>query len=101
MWCGTDGSSPNRRSPVISIETPADALALPDIPSIAVLRFMNLSGDPEQEYFSDGVVDDIISALSRIRWLFVVARNSSFTYKGRAVHVKQVGRKLGVRHVLE
>ena len=62
---------------------------------------MNLSGDPEQEYFADGVVDDIISALSRIRWLFVVARNSSFTYKGRAVDVKQVGRELGVRYVLE
>jgi TolB-like protein/Flp pilus assembly protein TadD len=77
------------------------ALALPDIPSIAVLPFMNLSGDPEQEYFADGVVDDIIAALSRIRWLFVVARNSSFTYKGRAVDVKQVGRELGVRYVLE
>ena len=62
---------------------------------------MNLSGDPEQEYFADGVVDDIISALSRIRWLFVVARNSSFTYEGRAVDVKQVGRELGVRYVLE
>jgi TolB-like protein len=79
----------------------SDALALPDIPSIAVLPFLNLSGDPEQEYFADGVVDDIISALSRIRWLFVVARNSSFTYKGRAVDVKQVGRELGVRYVLE
>ena len=79
----------------------AHALALPDIPSIAVLPFMNLSGDPEQEYFADGVVDDIISALSRIRWLFVVARNSSFTYEGRAVDVKQVGRELGVRYVLE
>jgi TolB-like protein/Tfp pilus assembly protein PilF len=62
---------------------------------------MNLSGDTEQEYFADGVVDDIISALSRIRWLFVVARNSSFTYEGRAVDVKQVGRELGVRYVLE
>jgi TolB-like protein len=87
--------------PVKSNETPADALALPDEPSIAVLPFMNLSGDPEQEYFADGVVDDIISALSRIRWLFVVARNSSFTYEGRAVDVKQVGRELGVRYVLE
>jgi TolB-like protein len=65
------------------------------------LPFLNLSGDPEQEYFADGVVDDIISALSRIRWLFVSARNSSFTYKGRAVDVKQVGRELGVRYVLE
>lgn len=75
--------------------------ALPDKPSIAVLPFANLSGDPEQEYFADGVAEDIISALSRIRWLFVVARNSSFTYKGRVTDVKQVGRELGVRYVLE
>jgi TolB-like protein len=75
--------------------------ALPDKPSIAALPFANLSGDPEQEYFADGVVEDIVSALSRIRWLFVIARNSSFTYKGRAVDVKQVGRELGVRYVLE
>jgi TolB-like protein/tetratricopeptide (TPR) repeat protein len=74
---------------------------LPDKPSIAVLSFQNLSGDPEQEYFADGVVEDIIAALSRMRWLFVIARNSSFTYKGRAVDVKQVGRELGVRYVLE
>ena len=77
------------------------ALALPDKPSIAALPFLNLSGDPEQDYFADGVVEDIITALSRIRWLFVIARNSSFTYKGRAVDVKQVGRELGVRYVLE
>ncbi len=77
------------------------ALALPDKPSIAVLPFQNLSGDPEQEYFADGMVEDIITALSRMRWLFVIARNSSFTYKGRAVDVKQVGRELGVRYVLE
>ncbi len=76
-------------------------LALPDSPSIAALPFLNLSGDPEQEYFADGVVEDIITELSRIRWLFVIARNSSFTYKGRAVDVKQVGRELGVRYVLE
>ena len=82
-------------------ETSAPAPALPDKPSIAVLPFQNLSGDPEQEYFADGVVEDIITALSRIRWLFVIARNSSFTYKGRAVDVKQVGRELGVRYVLE
>ena len=82
-------------------ETSAPALALPDKPSIAVLPFLNLSGDPEQEYFADGVVEDIISALSRIRWLFVIARNSSFTYKGRAADIKQVGRELGVRYVLE
>jgi TolB-like protein len=79
----------------------APALVLPDKPSIAVLSFQNLSGDPEQEYFADGVVEDIIAALSRMRWLFVIARNSSFTYKGRAVDVKQVGRELGVRYVLE
>ncbi len=79
----------------------APALPLPDKPSIAVLPFQNLSGDPEQEYFADGIVDDIITALSRMRWLFVIARNSSFTYKGRAVDVKQVGRELGVRYVLE
>ena len=76
-------------------------MPLPDRPSIAALPFLNLSGDPEQEYFADGVVEDIIAALSRMRWLFVIARNSSFTYKGRAVDVKQVGRELGVRYVLE
>jgi adenylate cyclase len=74
---------------------------LPDKPSIAVLPFANMSGDPEQEYFVDGMVEDIITALSRIRWLLVIARNSSFTYKGQAVDVKQVGRELGVRYVLE
>ena len=77
------------------------SLPLPDKPSIAALPFQNLSGDPEQEYFTDGVVEDIIAALSRNRWLFVIARNSSFTYKGRTVDVKQVGRELGVRYVLE
>ena len=76
-------------------------LVLPDKPSLAVLPFQNMSGDPEQEYFADGMVEEIITALSRIRWLFVIARNSSFTYKGRAVDVKQVGRELGVRYVLE
>jgi TolB-like protein len=74
---------------------------LPDKPSIAVLPFQNISGDPGQEYFVDGMVEEIITALSRIRWLFVIARNSSFTYKGQAVDVKQVGRELGVRYVLE
>jgi len=77
------------------------SLPLPDKPSIAVLPFTNMSGDPEQEYFADGMVEDIITALSRIRWLFVIARNSSFTYKGQAVDVKQAGRELGVRYVLE
>jgi TolB-like protein/class 3 adenylate cyclase len=76
-------------------------LSLPDKPSIAVLPFNNMSGDPEQDYFADGVVEDIITALSRFKALFVIARNSSFTYKGRAVDVKQVGRDLGVRYVLE
>ena len=76
-------------------------LTLPDKPSIAVLPFQNMSGDPEQEYFADGMVEDIITALSRFTTLFVIARNSSFTYKGRAVDIKQVGRELGVRYVLE
>jgi adenylate cyclase len=77
------------------------SLSLPNLPSIAVLPFQNMSGDPEQEYFADGMVEDITTALSRFRWLFVIARNSSFTYKGRPVDVKQVGRELGVRYVLE
>jgi TolB-like protein len=93
------------RSAAVSTDSPvktiAEAPALPDGPSIAALPFVNLSGDIEQEYFTDGVVEDIITALSRIRWLFVIARNSSFTYKGRAVDVKQIGRELGVRYVLE
>jgi TolB-like protein len=76
-------------------------LSLPSKPSIAVLPFQNLSGDPEQEYFADGVVEELITALSRMRWLFVIARNSSFTYRGHAIDVKQVGRELGVRYVLE
>ena len=74
---------------------------LPDKPSIAVLPFANITGDPEQEYFADGMVDEIITALSRIRWLFVIAQNSSFSYKGQSPDVKQVGRELGVRYVLE
>jgi TolB-like protein len=76
-------------------------LALPDKPSIAVLPFENMSGDPEQDYFSDGMVEEIITALSRFKWLFVIARNSSFTFKGKAVDIKEVGRRLGVRYVLE
>jgi adenylate cyclase len=80
---------------------PHKPLPLPDKPSIAVLPFTNMSGDPEQEYFVDGVVEDIITALSRVRWFLVIARNSSFTYKGRAVDIRQVGRELGVRYVLE
>ncbi|MBM2715063.1 adenylate/guanylate cyclase domain-containing protein [Mesorhizobium caraganae] len=76
-------------------------LPLPDKPSIAVLPFQNMSGDPEQEYFADGMVEDIITALCRFKWLFVIARNSTFTYKGRSVDIRQVGRELGVRYVLE
>jgi TolB-like protein len=76
-------------------------LSLPDKPSIAVLPFQNMSGDPEQEYFSDGISEDIITALSKLRWFFVIARNSSFTYKGKAVHMKQVADELGVGYVLE
>ena len=78
-----------------------EPLALPDRPSIAVLPFTNMSGDPARDYFADGMTEDIITELSRFRWLFVIARNSTFTYKDRAVDVKQVGRDLGVRYVLE
>src|SRR5271169_5291503 len=85
----------------VVVDRPAPTLALPDKPSIAVLPFTNMSGDPEQEYFADGMVEEIIAALSRVHWLFVIARNSTFTYKGRAVDIKQVGRDLGVRYVLE
>ena len=82
-------------------EPPKPALTLPDKPSIAVLPFANLSSDPEQEYFADGMVEDIITGLSRSKSLFVIARNSSFTFKGKAVDVKRIGRELGVRYVLE
>jgi hypothetical protein len=82
--------------------SPSDgSLPLPDKPSIAVLPFSNMSGDPEQDYFSDGITEDIITELSRFSSLFVIARNSSFTYKGRAVDVRRVARELGVRYVLE
>src|SRR5262245_37526762 len=87
-------------SPTVA-EPPKSDLALPDKPSVAVLPFTNMSGDPEQEYFADGMAEEIITALSRCSWLFVIARNSSFTYKGKAVDVRQVGRELGVRYVLE
>src|SRR5215467_4951874 len=90
---------PAKRSTMSRAQAPA--LTLPDKPSIAVLPFQNMSGDPEQEYFADGMVDEIITALSRFKWLFVIARNSSFTFKGRAVDIKEVGRRLGVRYVLE
>ena len=80
---------------------PRPALPLPDKPSLAVLPFQNMSGDPEQEYFADGMVEDITTAIARLPWLFVIARNSSFTYKGKSIDVKQIGRELGVRYVLE
>jgi len=93
------------QSGVLAAKSPSEAatkpLPLPEKPSIAVLPFQNMSGDPEQEYFADGMVEDITTALSRVKWLFVIARNSSFTYKGKAVDIKQVGRELGVRYVLE
>lgn len=93
------------RSTDADVSTPtagaSKPLPLPDKPSIAVLPFQNMSGDPEQEYFTDGMVEDIITALSRFKSLFVIARNSSFTYKGKTVDIKQVGRELGVRYVLE
>jgi adenylate cyclase len=89
-------AAPSRAAPPVAAPPP-----VPDKPSIAVMPFENLSGDREQEYFAEGMVEEIITALSRIRWLFVIARNSTFTYKGQAVDVKQVGRDLGVRYVLE
>src|SRR6516165_7404962 len=92
------GAEPNAGAAGVPIQDP---LSLADRPSLAVMPFTNMSGDAEQEYFVDGIVEDIITGLSRIKWLFVVARNSTFAYKGRAVDVKQVGRELGVRYVLE
>jgi TolB-like protein len=91
-----------RDTPAMLSERPTRAeFTLPDKPSIAVLPFANISGDPEQEFFADGMVEEITTALSKIRWFFVIARNSSFTYKGRAVDLRHVGRELGVRYVLE
>jgi adenylate cyclase len=95
-------ADPTALRPALSAEGAFPSqLSLPDKPSIAVLPFANMSGEQEQEYFADGMAEEIITALSRIRWLFVIARNSSFTYKGRAADVKQVSRELGVRYVLE
>jgi adenylate cyclase len=91
-------AGPSQAASLVNVREP---LALPDKPSIAVLPFQNMSGDPEQDYFADGMVDDITTALSRFKLLFVIARNSSFTYKGNAVDIRQVGRELGVRYVLE
>ena len=96
---GLDGA--NAASLAAAPDAATSVLSLPDKPSIAVLPFVNLSGEAEQDYFADGTVEDIITALSRIRWLFVIARNSSFTYKGRTRDVTQIGRDLGVRYVLE
>ena len=91
----------DRRAVEAASQIPRPGLPLPDKPSIAVLPFQNISGDPKQEYFADGIVEDITTGLSRSRLLFVIGRNSSFTYKGRAVDLKEVGRELGVRYVLE
>ena len=95
------GAANGMREALARVAEAESAPPLPDKPSIAVLPFQNISGDPEQDYFADGIVEDIITALSRFRSLFVIARNSSFTYKGKAVDIKQVGRELGVRYVLE
>jgi TolB-like protein/DNA-binding winged helix-turn-helix (wHTH) protein len=102
----TRRGDPERRQITVRFEPAPESLrewplALPDKPSLAVLPFQNLSGDPEQEYFTDGMVEEIITALARIRWLFVVAASSSFTYKGKAVDVRRIGRELGVRYLLE
>jgi adenylate cyclase len=101
-WAAEDWPSPSLASAApASPRNLAPALMLPDKPSIAVLPFQNMSGDPEQEYFIDGMVEDIITALSRFKSLFVIARNASFTYKGKTVDIQQVGRELGVRYLLE
>ncbi|MGZ3352170.1 MAG: winged helix-turn-helix domain-containing protein, partial [Xanthobacteraceae bacterium] len=92
---------PGRGYRLIGIAGGSHGPALPDKPSIAVLPFQNMSDDPQQEYFADGIVADIITALCHMRWLFVIARDSSFVYKGRTADVKQVGRELGVRYVVE
>ncbi|MBL0407855.1 adenylate/guanylate cyclase domain-containing protein [Microvirga aerilata] len=94
-------ASPSPSTGLAQAASPAKVLPLPDKPSIAVLPFTNMSGDPEQEYFADGMTEDIITGLSRLKWLFVIARNSTFAYKARMVDVRQVGQDLGVRYVLE
>lgn len=97
-----NGAAPVTDLPLDEIHEPSRAaLSLPDRPAIAVLPFTNMSGDPEQEYFSDGISEDIITALSKLRWFFVIARNSSFTYKGKVVHMKQIADELGVGYVVE
>ena len=94
-----DESQPARGS--VPVQDQGDTFTLPDKPSIAVLPFTNISGDQEYEYFSDGMTEEIITGLSQCSWLFVIARNSSFTYKGKMIDSRQVGRELGVRYVLE
>ena len=106
LWALVRGAAEADQAAIGSVRDPEPrtarpSLPLPDKPSIAVLPFANLSGDPEQDYFADGIVEDIITGLARIKWIFVIARNSSFAYRGRAIDVKQVGRELGVRYVLE
>jgi adenylate cyclase len=98
IWCRSPEATPAPPAPLVDDQ---HAFPLPDKPSIAVLAFQNMSADPEQEYFSDGITEDIITNLSKHRGFFVIARNSSFTYKGQAVDVMRVGRELGVRYVLE
>jgi TolB-like protein len=98
---GADSAYGTGSPPDESHERTPAALPLPDRPAIAVLPLTNMSGDPEQEYFSDGISEDIITALSKLRWFFVIARNSSFIYKGKAVHLKQIAEELGVRYVVE
>jgi adenylate cyclase len=100
-WRLRMNASGSTAAPIEPLIESTQAPALPDKPSIAVLPFENMSGDPEQEYFADGMVEEIITALSRFKWLFVIARNSSFTFKGRAADIKDVGLRLGVRYVLE
>ena len=95
------GPIPVRRDASPAAATAPGSPELPDKPSIAVLPFTNMSGDPEQEYFSDGITEDIVTALSRLHWFFVIARNSTFAYKGQSIDVRQVGRDLGVRYLLE
>jgi len=99
---GDDQPAHTSDTPPGEISEPSGpALSLPDRPAIAVLPFTNMSGDPEQEYFSDGISEDIITALSKLRWFFVIARNSSFIYKGKAVHMKEIAQELGVGYVVE
>ncbi len=96
-----DADAAQAGAPDHAAEPPRPALPLPDRPAIAVLPFTNMTDDPAQEYFSDGISEDIITALSKLRWFFVIARNSSFVYKGKAVHLKQIGAELGVGYVVE